>query len=828
MAAIDTERATQTNAMPRDGLVRAVFPADLSIHHERLDDGDGPPILTGHFALFNQPTEINSVFEGNFMEQIAPGAFRKTFAENSAGMRVLFNHGKDPTIGDKVLGPIRSLSEDKTGAHYEVPLLDTSYNRDLIPGLLAGVYGASFRFKVMREEIVEKPEPSEANPRGLPERTITEARVMEFGPVTFPAYEGATAGIRSLTDRFRLADLSARDIEALQDRMDSEDLATLAEMIKLGTSYIEDQDEPEDRKNIPVMESALTILASLVPVEVAETEPVEPEDEEASATTGTDVQVRVGDSTLTLTTQTAPPHPDTPRRGTQDDDRQPATPTEEKPMAIIEDMRARQTQIRSELADISTEHSGAVLTGDVRTRWDELKAEWQDLEDRCDAETERHADLARMADDDRHQDVPQSKSLVSRDTGTYVTHRAGPLSTPDDVFDLPAYHNRARSQGEMYTLFTEGAGRAIERFHYPHPRADKDTVNAHLERLISQDDSLDKEISQRILNCGSPTYRAAFWKSLTKQPLSNEERTALAVGVIATGGAAVPPQIDPTLIPTASASINPLRAISRTFTTTSNIWKGVTSGGITSQYRAEGALMSDNSPTLTQPQLQPERADAFVPFSWELGQDWGTLEENLASELQDSKDQLEAVKFALGAGHGSNEPEGIIGRIIAGGGGTLVTTNLGTAFSVSDLYTVEAALPQRYIPNASWVATTGMFQKIRQFDTAGGASLWVQLQNSNPPELIGYPAYKATQVGTAGAALTATAIWGVFGDFSRFAIVDRVGLSVRFIENLFATSSSTAQITVPTGQSGLVAFWRNTSGILDSTAFRIGTISTGH
>lgn len=49
-------------------------------------------------------------------------------------------------------------------------------------------------------DFVERVKRSTWNPDALPERTIRSAQVFEFGPVTFPAYVGATAGIRSPTD----------------------------------------------------------------------------------------------------------------------------------------------------------------------------------------------------------------------------------------------------------------------------------------------------------------------------------------------------------------------------------------------------------------------------------------------------------------------------------------------------------------------------------------------------------------------------------------------------------------------------------------------------
>lgn len=205
-----TEAARATPGGKNDGKVhledgtalRFVAAPDecLELRAASGDEEGTMPTLVGWMARFDEWAEIRSWVEGHFLERFAPGAFKKTFAENVRNMRVLFQHGMDPQVGEKVLGSIGQLAEESGGARYEVPLFDTSYVRDLLPGLKAGEYGTSFRFRVMKEEREEKPERSKHNPEGLPERTVTEAKVMEFGPVTFPAYEGATAGLRSATD----------------------------------------------------------------------------------------------------------------------------------------------------------------------------------------------------------------------------------------------------------------------------------------------------------------------------------------------------------------------------------------------------------------------------------------------------------------------------------------------------------------------------------------------------------------------------------------------------------------------------------------------------
>lgn len=159
-----------------------------------VDEGN---TLVGHAAVFDSWTEINS-HEGHFVERFAPGAFSKTLKERGDRVKVLFNHGMDPSIGDKPLGKPSILREDGNGLYAEVPLAETSYNADIRGMLESGALdGMSVRFRVINEDVEEMPQRSDNNPTGLPERTIREAQLYEFGPVTFPAYEAATAGIRS-------------------------------------------------------------------------------------------------------------------------------------------------------------------------------------------------------------------------------------------------------------------------------------------------------------------------------------------------------------------------------------------------------------------------------------------------------------------------------------------------------------------------------------------------------------------------------------------------------------------------------------------------------
>lgn len=204
---------------PKESLVRARrsdpgAPSILLRDDTSSSSGQSGSLMFGYFSTFNDWYEIDSWFEGQFLERVAPGAYQQTMVRDKAGMRVLFDHGFDPQLGNKPLGPITVLREDGVGAYYEVPLLDTDYNRNFVLPALRGQLmsgetvgsqlGASFRFIVTGETWTRSGEVTSFNPKGLPLRTITATTVLEFGPVTFPANESASSGVRcqSMTDHF--------------------------------------------------------------------------------------------------------------------------------------------------------------------------------------------------------------------------------------------------------------------------------------------------------------------------------------------------------------------------------------------------------------------------------------------------------------------------------------------------------------------------------------------------------------------------------------------------------------------------------------------------
>lgn len=197
-SAISESASAGRSSPPLQNLIRMVAPmARTNVYalpdvHLRALTLDEPNVMVGYMAVFDSWAEIDT-WEGRFRERFRPGSLDKTLREARDKFKVLFNHGFDGWVTDNVLGVPRTMKPDKSGLWVETPLLDTDYNRDRIrPQLEAGaIPGQSIQFSVVQERW------NLDTDDGVPERDVIEAKLFEGGPVTWPAYEATTVGVRT-------------------------------------------------------------------------------------------------------------------------------------------------------------------------------------------------------------------------------------------------------------------------------------------------------------------------------------------------------------------------------------------------------------------------------------------------------------------------------------------------------------------------------------------------------------------------------------------------------------------------------------------------------
>ena len=233
---------------PRDNLYRAM--------QGGLTSEDGRT-LTVRLAPHDQWAEIQSVTEGHFMERFTKTAYRKTLADHLP--KILFNHGKDPQIGEKPISTTDEAGVDEISPFARGQILD-GLPELVVDGLRKGVYGASHRFSVVRESWVDNPLGGAHNPGKLPERTISEAQLFELGPVTWPAYAQASASLRSVTDEYREPVAPSLDAEPEAAHLEPErrdEPVTIAATITKERSTVEYVTRDEKSSRVTELKAAL-------------------------------------------------------------------------------------------------------------------------------------------------------------------------------------------------------------------------------------------------------------------------------------------------------------------------------------------------------------------------------------------------------------------------------------------------------------------------------------------------------------------------------------------------------------------------------------------
>lgn len=466
-----------------------------------------------------------------------------------------------------------------------------------------------------------------------------------------------------------------------------------------------------------------------------------------------------------------------------------------------DDLRSQLDALRGEIVELSELDD---ITTEQDARLDAAIAEYADTQARCEALEARAAAVAevRAGYDAGHArpafDVPNVNTRT----------------TADKVFE----HDTLRH--DTSEELRERALTAVEKFL---PRDASDASREGATRLVQQKRRDSDILARHIIRTSAPDYVRAFEEYLENpmggipRVLSDYEARAAMSLTAANGGVLIPQFLDPTLNLTNAGITNPIRQIAAVTQITVDQWDGVTSAGVTAEWLSEGTQAADATPTFTGPTITPQKEAAWIFGSYEMLSDSSFNQVGML--IADAFDRLEGAGFITGTGSG--QPYGLVTRL--SGTGPVTTGASGEAFSTADVYALDNALGPRWRNNASWL-TSQYFANVIRAATDSSENFWASYGGGLPPELIGYPVYRASTMATypvMGAVGATTITSGssdypiVLGDFSMYQIVDRVGTAIMYEPMIKSTGNGR-----PTGQAGWFAFKRTGADVLTSNAFK--------
>lgn len=330
---------------------------------------------------------------------------------------------------------------------------------------------------------------------------------------------------------------------------------------------------------------------------------------------------------------------------------------------------------------------------------------------------------------------------------------------------------------------------------------------------------------------GDPAYARAFAKIAgdpTKGHLlweADEQRAYQAVASVQAnmramsstdnaGGYMVPLVLDPSIMISNAGTTDSVVSVARVVSTVSESWQGVTSAGVTAEWKAEAAEAADGTPTLASVPIPVHTGSAYVPYSYEIGQDVPGFTAELQKVLLDAAVNLAATAYTTGSGTG--QPKGFVKAL--DGSASEVAPTTGEVFASADVYKLIEALPPRFRKNATWMANLSVLDLIDQFETTNGAKQFPELGNDR---LLRRTVIENSDMdGSWNTAATADNFILCVGDFKEFIIASRIGATIDFIPHVFGANGR------PTAERGAHLWFRTGSDVSTVNAFRLLNLAT--
>ncbi|MBW4780481.1 phage major capsid protein [Rhodococcus fascians] len=462
------------------------------------------------------------------------------------------------------------------------------------------------------------------------------------------------------------------------------------------------------------------------------------------------------------------------------------------------------------------------LEGEMRQLFQAAKEEARDLDE---AETVRFDDAAERLDAVKAEIATGERRIEAMrnlaDSGAIEHGTPGADPNAYEGRNLATNRGNTERDNAMRTI-----ERGVKAKELPEHAAEK------IETMLR--DSGDTSLTARwAIAAGSADYRRAFAKIARDPERGHLEFTAaeaqsyrdvaqvsraMQIGVDASGGYMVPLSLDPAILLTSNGSTNPLRQIARVVQITTSAWQGVSSAGVTAEWKAELAQASEVTPVLDDPRIPVYLGDAYTTYSFEMEDAGSQFLPELSKLLVDGADQLMNTAYTTGTGIG--QPTGIVTALVAAGGSVIVPGSGTEALSAADAYALQGALGARFSGNAQFAGALSTQNTFRQFETGNGALKFPEL-SGNPAYLLGRRFHEVSNMdGTINAAATESNYPLIYGDFSNFVIVDRVGTRIEFIPNVMGANNR------PVGARGALLWFRTGSDVVNPNAFRLLRVNT--
>lgn len=150
----------------------------------RMIEEGGKKHIRGYAIVFDSP----SGDLGGFKETVNRSALTKTTKESD--VRMLWNHDSSKPLASTKNGTL-SLTIDERGLAVDAVGSDTSWGKDAVTAISEGLVDQmSFGFRTIKDRWFEE--------NGETRRELLEIELFDVSPVTFPAYEQTSVGVRSI------------------------------------------------------------------------------------------------------------------------------------------------------------------------------------------------------------------------------------------------------------------------------------------------------------------------------------------------------------------------------------------------------------------------------------------------------------------------------------------------------------------------------------------------------------------------------------------------------------------------------------------------------